>query len=158
MINVLFVCMGNICRSPTAEAVFTHLVEQANLLEHIHIDSAGTHGYHVGQAPDRRTIKAGENRGLKLQHLRARQVHLNDFNLFDYIIAMDENNYEHLIALAKEQHHEKITLLLSHVDKLDDTTVPDPYYGGEQGFEQVIDLVFQGSEALLNKIRAKHKL
>lgn len=158
MVKVLFVCMGNICRSPTAEVVFNHLVNESGVAEHIQIDSAGTHGYHIGDEPDRRTQKAAEKRGLPMSHLRARQVDLDDFEMFDYIVAMDQDNYDHLVALSPKNHKDKVSLLLVHSETIDDREVPDPYYGGLNGFEHVLDLVHEGSRALLEKILEDHEL
>lgn len=145
--------MGNICRSPTAEAVFTSLVANANLQSHIQIDSAGTHAYHIGEAPDTRSIAAGLKRGYALAHLVARQVNASDFEVFDYIVAMDKKNHQLLISQCPDALQYKISLLLEHIRDVEELEVPDPYYGGEQGFFRVIDLVESGAKALLEKIR-----
>lgn len=154
-VKVLFVCMGNICRSPTAEAVFAHLLKQAQLEDKIQIDSAGTHGYHIGESPDVRSIAAGQKRGYQLAHLRARQVTLQDFEKFDHIVAMDSYNHKLLLSRSPAQHHPKISLFLEHVVESMDKDVPDPYYGGVAGFDRVIDLIEAASSALLNKIKAE---
>lgn len=145
--------MGNICRSPTAEAVFTAFVSKAGLQQHIMIDSAGTHAYHVGEAPDTRSIAAGLKRGYALGHLVARQVSTSDFSAFDYIVAMDKNNHHLLMAQCPDVLQYKISLLLEHASDIEEAEVPDPYYGGEQGFFRVIDLIESGAKALLEKIR-----
>ena len=157
-VSVLFVCMGNICRSPTAEGIFTRLVKEANLLEHIHIDSAGTIGYHAGNPPDERSILIAKERGVNLDHLIARQVDLNDFQEFDYILAMDNNNLAYLESCCPEKYKQKISLLLSHGVDLEVLEVPDPYYGGERGFEHVFELIENAAAGLFEKIRKEHKL
>lgn len=144
--------MGNICRSPTAEAVFAKLLKEANLEEKILIDSAGTHAYHVGEPPDQRSIKAGEAYQLKMKHLRARQVTVRDFHDFDYVIAMDEDNLRGLLTICPESHQGKVSLLMSHADNPPLQVVPDPYYGGARGFEEVIELIELGANGLLQKV------
>jgi protein-tyrosine phosphatase len=158
MIQVLFVCMGNICRSPTAEIIFANHIKEANLLEHIDCDSAGTHAYHVGHSPDLRSQDAVKKRGLDMSHLVARQVTINDLKSFDYIVAMDTDNFENLLALAPSSHKDKVSLLLSHAVGLPDVDVPDPYYGGDRGFDLVYDLVEKGVVGLLSSIRDKHDI
>lgn len=155
-VKVLFVCMGNICRSPTAHAVFRQLVQEKGLEDFIEIDSAGTHAYHVGEVPDRRSIQVAKSRGIEMQDLRARKVDFGDLYAFDYILAMDEANYHNLMALALPEHHEKIRMFLEFAPEVEETEVPDPYYGGPQGFEHVFDLVQQASEGLLAEIERKH--
>jgi len=149
--SVLFVCMGNICRSPTAEGVFRHAVNEAGLAEKITADSAGTHAYHVGNPPDRRAMAAAERRGVSLSGLRARKVSDSDFEEFDYVIAMDEENRMQLLEQAPEEHQGKVQLFLSFVDSIE-TEVPDPYYGGAAGFERVLDLVEEASKGLLGTL------
>lgn len=151
MVKVLFVCMGNICRSPTAQAVFESLVEQADLTAHIMTESAGTHDYNLGEQPDRRAQKAGAKRGIDMSHIRATQFQMSDYEDYDYIVAMDQSNYDHLLKLAPKQHHAKISLLLVHSD-LEQQEIPDPYYEGLGAFDSVFDLVHEGAQALLNKI------
>jgi protein-tyrosine phosphatase len=150
-INVLFVCMGNICRSPTAEGVFRHHVNEGGLGDRILADSAGTHAYHVGNPPDRRACAAAERRGISLAELRARRVSDSDFEAFDFIIAMDEDNLQHLLEQAPEVHQSKVRLFLSFTSA-DETEVPDPYYGGTAGFERVLDLVEEASRGLLETL------
>lgn len=152
--SVLFVCMGNICRSPTAEGVFRHFVKEAGLEDEIDVDSAGTHAYHVGEAPDRRAMAAAERRGVSLAEIQARRVADSDFEKFDYIIAMDEDNQSRLLDQAPEEHRSKVTLFLSHTAG-EETEVPDPYYGGAAGFERVLDLVEDASRNFLESIRRR---
>ena len=146
--SVLFVCMGNICRSPTAEGVFRHLVEEGGLIDHIEIDSAGTHAYHINEPPDRRASAAAERRGYSLTEIRARRVVDADFERFDYVIAMDRDNVQRLVEQADVDHHDKIRLFLDFANAQEDE-VPDPYYGGAAGFERVLDLVEDASRGLL---------
>lgn len=150
-IRVLFVCMGNICRSPTAEGVFRHHVSEAGLGERIDIDSAGTHAYHVGSPPDRRADAAAKRRGIALGDLRARRVSDVDFERFDYIIAMDEDNIAHLKDESPQEHHSKVRLFLEFSSGKE-REVPDPYYGGSSGFERVLDLVEDASRGLLETL------
>ncbi len=147
-ISVLFVCMGNICRSPTAEGVFRHYVNEAGLADRIEADSAGTHAYHIGEPPDRRAVAAAERRGVALAEIRARRVSDEDFERFDYIIAMDEDNQMRLLDQAPDEHRSKVALFLSYAS-VSETEVPDPYYGGAAGFERVLDLVESASRGLL---------
>ena len=149
--SVLFVCMGNICRSPTAEGVFRYHAEQAGQTERLHIDSAGTHAYHTGEPPDRRARAAAERRGMSLDGIRARRVTAEDFELFDFIIAMDEDNLERLRQEAPEEHQAKLRLFLEFGDSTE-REVPDPYYGGSAGFERVLDLVDEASRGLLGTL------
>lgn len=149
--SVLFICMGNICRSPTAEGVFRHVVTAAEADDRLEIDSAGTHAYHVGEPPDRRSQAAAERRGYSLHALRARRVSSDDFERFDLILAMDRLNVESLKASSEAEHHHKIRLFLDYTDG-DEMEVPDPYYGGERGFEYVLDLVEDASRGLLKTL------
>ena len=153
--RVLFVCMGNICRSPTAEGVFReHARRHAPGLV-IEIDSAGTHAYHVGEPPDPRTIAAATRRGIDLTGLRARQVHDDDFERFDLILAMDRLNHATLLDRSPPEHRERIRTLLEFAGKTAPVDVPDPYYGGAKGFEDVLDLVESAVEGLLAEIRRR---
>ncbi|MFA5984177.1 MAG: low molecular weight protein-tyrosine-phosphatase [Methylococcaceae bacterium] len=151
-IKVLFVCMGNICRSPTAEAVFAKLLREYGLEQQFLIDSAGTHAYHIGEAPDLRAQKSALERGVDLSHLRARKVVMEDFENFDYLLAMDEENYTALITACPEQHKEKVQYFLSYAPHLNTQEVPDPYYGGKFGFERVLDMVEEASLGFLKKL------
>ncbi len=154
-ISVLFVCMGNICRSPTAEGVFRHMVAEAGLDGRIETDSAGTHAYHLNEPPDRRAQAAAERRGISLGDIRARRVTDDDFERFDYVVAMDRDNHALLTAQADPRHHGKIRLFLEFSSGHEDE-VPDPYYGGAAGFERVLDLVEEASRGLLETLRSKH--
>ena len=152
--RVLFVCLGNICRSPTAEGVLRHKLRAAGLEDRVQVDSAGTGDWHVGKAPDSRTRIAAQRRGYDLSALRARQVEAADFQRFDLILAMDQSNLRNLQALRPAGAQADLDLYLRRYElALDD--VPDPYYGGEDGFEQVLDLIEQASEALLTEIRGR---
>ncbi|QLF93033.1 low molecular weight phosphotyrosine protein phosphatase [Pseudomonas sp. ABC1] len=152
--RVLFVCLGNICRSPTAEGVFRRKVEQAGLSDRLQIDSAGTAAWHIGKAPDERTCRAARARGYELSGLRARQVEAGDFQRFDLILAMDAQNLADLQRLRPAKGGAELDLLLRrYALALDE--VPDPYYGGHEGFEQVLDLLEQASDALLADIRGR---
>ena len=150
-VRVLFVCMGNICRSPTAEGVFRHHASVAGLIDRLEIDSAGTHAYHVGDPPDHRATAAAARRGISLEGIRARRVTIDDFERFDVILAMDADNLERLRAEAADEHHGKIRLFLEYTDRRE-IEVPDPYYGGAAGFERVLDLVEEASRGLLETL------
>jgi protein-tyrosine phosphatase len=153
-VSVLFVCMANICRSPTAEGVFRHVVNEAGLAERFEIDSAGTHAYHTGEPPDRRAVAAAEKRGVSLKDIAARRVADIDFEQFDYVIAMDEDNQQRLLDQSPQEHQSKIHLFLSFSAD-DEIEVPDPYYGGAKGFERVLDLIEKASKDLLKSIDAR---
>ena len=158
-IGVLFVCLGNICRSPLAEAVFRSEVEAAGLSDRFHIDSAGTSDYHIGDSPDPRTVQTAAARGVRVEHA-ARQVSARDFDRFDYILAMDGANLGRVERLAGRAGQDTVTGLLRAFDPAsdDDAEVPDPYYGGPRGFEDVHDLVEAACRGLLEHIRAEHEL
>lgn len=148
MKKVLFVCLGNICRSPTADGVFRALVKEHNLQASIIVDSAGTAAYHVGNKPDCRSSLAAKDRGYDLTALRARQVVEVDFYEFDYILAMDNQNLSNLERMQPENSKALLQLFLDFSD-LPECEVPDPYYGEGKGFEVVLDLVESASEGLL---------
>jgi protein-tyrosine phosphatase len=151
--RILFVCMGNICRSPTAEGVFRKLLlEQAPELD-VQIDSAGTHGYHTGAPPDPRACRAAERRGVDLKLLRARQVTVQDFAHFELVLAMDEHNRAFLIEACPPEYQGRIRLFLEFAPQLARREVPDPYYGGSTGFEHVLDLVEEAAAGLLEHLR-----
>lgn len=147
--------MGNICRSPTAEGVFKRFVAQAGLEEHILSDSAGTHDYHIDEPPDPRTRRAAAKRGYDLASLRGRQVTRRDFDEFDYVLAMDEANLRLLARLCPPLHTHKLKLFLEFSGDSSLREVPDPYYGGAQGFEQVLDLAEQASRGLLEHLQRR---
>lgn len=151
--RVLFVCMGNICRSPTAEAVFRHAVEQAGLKADIECDSAGTHGYHIGEPPDRRAQQAALSRGYDMSNLRGRQVGKKDFEQFDYVVAMDRRNLALLTDQCPQVHAHKLALYCDFDADYAGREVPDPYYGGPQGFEQVLDMIEDVSDSLVARLR-----
>jgi protein-tyrosine phosphatase len=155
MVKILFVCMGNICRSPTAEGVFTFMVKQAGLDKQIYIDSAGTHDYNIGKPPDLRSQATALKRGFDLSELRARQVTSADLIKFDYVLAMDRNNYEILQSLCPKGHEQKLHLFLNFAPHLNRQEVPDPYEGGSNGFDHVLDLVEAASTGLLTEIRQR---
>lgn len=155
---VLMVCMGNICRSPTAEGVLRHLVAEAGLRDHIHIDSAGTHGYHVGAPPDERSTHHARLRGYDLSDLRARQVKPVDFARFDLILAMDHDNLALLQEDCPAEHRAKLRRLMEFAPPGLGDVVADPYYGGKQGFETVLDHVEAACEGLLLHIRSELRL
>jgi protein-tyrosine phosphatase len=154
-VKVLFVCMGNICRSPTAEGVFKHHVEQAGLADIVLSDSAGTHDYHIGEAPDPRAQNAARTRGYDLSPLCARQVSGRDFSEFDYVLAMDEVNLRALKRLCPPEHAGRVRLLMEFAGNARVREVPDPYYGGPRGFEEVLDLVEEASRGLIDHLQAQ---
>lgn len=155
-ISVIFICMGNICRSPTAHGVFRALVEEEGLSDSIRIDSAGTHAYHVGEDPDHRSQMTARNRGVDLSDIRASQVKSEDFVSFDYVLAMDQDNHANLLAIAPEGYEGRLHLFLDFAPQMDVSEVPDPYFGGGSGFDRVFDLIQAASEGLLNEIKQKH--
>jgi protein-tyrosine phosphatase len=152
-IRVLFVCMGNICRSPTAEAVFRHAVAKAGLKDAIECDSAGTHGYHIGEPPDRRAQQAAMRRGYDMSNLRGRKVGRKDFEQFDYVVAMDRHNLALLEELCPTPHANKLALYCDFHAEYAGREVPDPYYGGPQGFEQVLDMIETVSDSFVARLR-----
>lgn len=155
-ISVLFCCMGNICRSPTAEAVFRAKVEEAGLAQQISVDSVGTHDYHIGSPPDLRTQRAAKQRGYDLSSLRGRQVDVTDFARFDYVLAMDNDNMSILQRLCPSSQRDRLGLFLEYAQSHQAHEVPDPYYGGENGFERVLDMVEDGATGLLLHIKQQH--
>ena len=154
-IKVLIVCMGNICRSPTGQGVLEKLVQEAGLADRIEIDSAGTHAYHTGERPDGRATKTALKRGIDLSGQKARRVREEDFHHYDYVLAMDSNNLQDLLAICPHEHRDKVNLFLAYADDLHAQDVPDPYYGGNTGFERVLDLVEAGAQALLADIQKR---
>ena len=154
MVRVLFICMGNICRSPIAQGVFENVARREGLENEIFVDSAGTGSWHVGSPPDERAIKSARSRGLDISAQRARQISRDDCENFDYVLTMDEENYRAVAALC---HGSAVVrpFLDFAADSLE-REVPDPYYGGSEGFERVLDLVEEASEGLLEDIRERH--
>lgn len=157
-VKVLFVCMGNICRSPTAQGVFEALVRREGLDERILIDSAGTHAYHVGEPPDQRAQQAALRRGVDLSVQRARKIRTEDFLDFHYVLAMDRDNYDALREICHPDYEERLRLFLEFAPHLGERDVPDPYYGGAQGFERVLDLIEAAAAGLLADLRARYRL
>lgn len=150
--KILFCCMGNICRSPTAEAVFRRLIEQRGLEDKVLADSAGTHGYHVGEAPDPRTQQAARARGYDLSGLRARKVAPADLDFFDLILAMDRSNLDVLRRLCPPDRQHRVKLFMSYARNFDDDEVPDPYYGLGHGFDLVLDMVEDAAQGLVDAV------
>jgi len=158
MPSVVFVCLGNICRSPTAEGVFRHLVEVEGLADKIQIDSSGTSNYHIGYAPDSRAQKQALKRGYDLSYLKARQATPEDFRKFDYICAMDQQNYNDLAVISPDGDIRNLHLFLDFAPDLKINQVPDPYYGGPNGFEDVLDMIEAASRGLLADMKRKYNL
>jgi protein-tyrosine phosphatase len=158
-VRVLFVCLGNICRSPLAEAVFRQVVARAGLADRFEIDSAGTSNYHIGEAPDSRTVATAARRGITIEHA-ARQLGVQDLENFDYVLAMDASNLGRVERLARAQRGRADVRLLRSFDPEagDDLEVPDPYFGGADGFENVQDMIERASEGLLAHIRTRFAL
>ncbi|MFZ2509141.1 MAG: low molecular weight protein-tyrosine-phosphatase [Steroidobacteraceae bacterium] len=152
--RVLFVCLGNICRSPTAAAVFRHLAHREAAGLAVEADSAGTHTYHIGSAPDARTVAAALRRGIDMSGMRARVVEPADFERFDLLLAMDQQNYGHLLRMAPPERRDRVRLFLEFAPDQERREVPDPYYGGATGFEDVLDLVEEAARGLLAALAA----
>ncbi|MCL2345795.1 MAG: low molecular weight phosphotyrosine protein phosphatase [Desulfobulbus sp.] len=153
--RILLVCMGNICRSPTAEGVLRKVIQQNNLGDAVEVDSAGTHGYHAGEAPDIRTQRAAMVRGYDLSQLRARKVARQDLDYFDLILAMDRSNLDNLQRLATPEQSRRIKLFMDYAKNFDDDEVPDPYYGLGHGFDIVLDMVEDAAQGLIEEIKQK---
>lgn len=151
--RILLVCMGNICRSPTAEGVLRQFIRNHNLGTQVEVDSAGTHGYHVGEAPDSRTQRAASARGYDLSQLRSRKVARQDLDYFDLILAMDESNLDNLMRLADPEQRGKIRLFMDYAKNFDDKEVPDPYYGLGHGFDLVLDMVEDAAQGLIEDLK-----
>lgn len=152
MVSVLLVCLGNICRSPSAEGVLKKLLADQGLTAYFSLDSAGTGDWHVGKAPDPRAIKAAARRGIDISALRARQVTLGDFHKFDYLLAMDGSNYADLRAMQPENSTAQLERFLAFAPAEYPEDVPDPYYGGDDGFDSVLNLITDASEAFIEHV------
>jgi protein-tyrosine phosphatase len=153
--RVLFVCMGNICRSPMAEGVFRHLIRQAGLDDVVKVESAGTHAFHAGEAPDKRAQATAAKRGYDISDLRARQVEGIDFERFDLILVMDWDNLSLLQQTGPKKAHHKLQLLMRFATEHESATIPDPYYGGQQGFDQSLDFIEDACAGLLEVARRR---
>lgn len=152
MVRICFVCLGNICRSPTAEGVMKHLLEERGLSNRVEVDSAGTAAYHAGEPADRRSRETANRRGVPLSSI-ARKVVASDFSRFDLIVAMDQSNYDDLLDMARDEHRSKIHLFRNFdPDSPRDADVPDPYYGGQGGFDEVFDICRAAAEGLLQHL------
>jgi len=154
-VNVLFVCMGNICRSPTAHGVFQALVDEHGLTNSILVDSAGTHSYHIGSPPDPRSQSTAHTRGVDLSGLRARRFESKDFNDFDYLLAMDSNNLADMLAIKPDAARARAELMLTYSEGFTQREIPDPYFGSD-GFDLVFDMVDDAARGLLRHIRERH--
>lgn len=154
LVRVLFVCLGNICRSPTAEGVFRDLVSREGLTEHISMDSAGTAAYHIGSPPDSRAQAEAQRRGIDISDLRGRQARPNDFQSFDYVLAMDAENHRNLLAICPPDSEDKLHLFLDFAPNVERREVPDPYYDGN--FDAVYTMIEDAAQGLLADIRTKH--
>lgn len=152
MKRVLFVCMGNICRSPTAEGVSKKMIITHNIETFIKVDSAGTHDYHVGEQADPRTCQAARKRGIDLSGHRARQVRPEDFERFDLLLAMDRANLAHLVRGSRPEFHAKLGLFMDYAEAFAEEEMPDPYYGGEKGFERVLDMAEDAARGLIEAL------
>jgi protein-tyrosine phosphatase len=155
-LSVLFVCMGNICRSPTAEGVFRRRVEDAGLVRAVHIESAGTHAYHIGEPPDSRSQEYAAKRGYDLSKQRARKVSASDFAKFDYLLAMDHDNLALMEAACPPQYRHKLGLFMQFAKNCDSEVVPDPYYGGGTGFDLVLNYIEDAADGLIEVLRREY--
>lgn len=153
--KILFVCMGNICRSPTAQGVFQSLVKAGNLQDFVMSDSAGTHDFHVGEAPDQRAVNAASKRGYDLTETRARKIQLSDFSEYDYILAMDWENLALLQRMCPRGLQHKLQLLMRFATEYEAATINDPYHGGPQGFEQALDYIEDACNGLMEVVRRR---
>ena len=155
-ISILFVCLGNICRSPTAEGIFRHMLSEMNISDNFELDSAGTHAYHVGAAPDSRAQATAVAHGVDLSDLKGRKVEVSDFDKFDFVLAMDKDNYSNLKEMCPPERYQNLSLFLDFAKELDIDEVPDPYYGGTGGFDKVFDMLEQASLGLIEYIKNKN--
>lgn len=152
MVSVLFVCTGNICRSPTAEAIFRDIIGKRGIAGHVTHDSAGTHGYHIGEPADSRTIQVAESNGIRIADLRARKISVKDFERFDHLVAMDDGHRQAMLRLAPPGTEGKVSMLLDYHAAYSGQDIPDPYYGNMKDFEHTYGLIEEGVEAFVNKI------
>ncbi len=157
MSRILFVCMGNICRSPTAEGVMNKIIINNKIKNLFKVDSAGTYGYHMGERPDPRTCEAALRRGIDLSGRRARKVVPEDFEHFDLLLAMDRDNLALLRRGARPEHHHKLGLFMHYARRFEVDEVPDPYYGGERGFELVLDMAEDAGQGLIETLLEQKK-
>jgi len=155
MTKILFVCTGNICRSPSAEGVFRHVLEEAGLTDMVEVDSAGTHDFHVGEAPDARAVAAARKRGYDIANCVARQVQAEDFLNFDFILAMDWENLSALQQRCPKQYHYKLMLLMRFANEFEEATIPDPYYGSAEGFTKMLDYIEDACQGVLEVVRKR---
>jgi protein-tyrosine phosphatase len=155
MVRVLFVCLGNICRSPMAQGAFERALKHHDIALEFEVDSAGTSDWHVGEMPDKRAIQCAKKAGIDISTQRARQIKKSDFETFDYIMAMDASNHAKLAAIQTENSKAKLALFLNYQNQFAEKEVPDPYFGGDQGFEHVLELVTAASEGLLLDIQQR---
>lgn len=155
-VKVLFICMGNICRSPSAEAVFHNMVETSSLKDYVEVASAGTHDYHVGGPADHRSHKAASDRGIDMSNHRAQHFKKEHFDYYDYLLVMDDKNYEHVMRMCPKGHEDKVHYFMDFAPQLGVKEVPDPYYGGADGFDNVLDLIEAASAGLMSEIRDRY--
>lgn len=158
VIKVLFVCTGNICRSPTADGVFADMVAKAGLSDQIIVESCGLSAYHVGELPDTRSREIAQSRGYDLNHIRSRKIKPDDYTQFDYILAMDDRHLREMRRQAPSESQQKLELFLDYHPELSGQSVPDPYYGGTNGFAHVFDMIEETSRRLLAHLRNQHGL
>jgi protein-tyrosine phosphatase len=151
MYKIIFVCTGNICRSPTADGILQHHIRTKQLEDKLFSDSAGLERYHVGESPDNRSIATAKRNNIDIAHLRARQFTIEDFERFDLILAMDDGHYQRLINMAPQQHKNKVVLFLDYIDHPETSNVPDPYYDDLEAFEYVFDLLLEAIEKLMTR-------
>ena len=158
--RVLFVCLGNICRSPMGEGIFRHLVDSEGLTDRFEIDSAGTSGWHVGEKPDRRMRQTAKGHGVSLEAQRSRKFVRQDFQDFDYILAMDSSNYRDINSLKQgpPENGGKVILMRDYDLHDSNPDVPDPYYGGQNGFEEVYDILLRSNQEFLDQLKKEHSL